>query len=265
MTAVRLLMITLLLILGCEEEGSIDQCVISEAIVSYPDPQGGREQTEKYVYFHDGVNYTEIRAHLSRDNEGSFLAEPNFIMKLTYNLGRIAEVLYISTAASDTYTEHTYTYQEPGVIVQVTNVVNGQVQSKTSSSTLFVPSPGDETCLFVNSDQVNVLAVFEMGNLTKLGFEDTAGTHEAYDTTWTFFITYGYDRLPNSARDFAYQYHLGSPNMGYCTNNMTETRLHGSPDFTIVHRNSYTLLRKWLKTWTYESTGRSISFSYTCR
>ena len=262
----RLLIIVLLLCFGCGEDRDFTQCILEEAIVSYPDPQGGRELTEKYIYFHDGENYTEIHAYLSRNNDGTFFTEPNFIMNLSYQQERIIEVIFNVTNAEDTYTRHSYTYEESIVIKRVANIVNGVQQWETITEEICVPSPTNGTYLFVNPDEADVLAIFENGNLSKFGFQDSDGTHVAYDTTWTFFITYGYDLLPNTAQDFAYQYHLKSPNMGYSLNNMTETRLHGAPDHTIIHRQSYELLAgKWLKNWTYESTGRSIAFSYSCK
>lgn len=258
------LLLLMLLGFSCSPE-RLDDCVLREAVISYPGPGSA---TEKRLYFSDGPDRLQIHGFYP-DNDGVFLENPDWVRALNYVQGKV--VLDITTHPGQPEYNHRFEFsylEEEITIISIheTEINNeGDVVVDTVYQDHFIESPGSATYLTSNEAGEDILEVYEDGNLTRIGFRSPIGTHQAYDTTWIFPIAYRYDHKPNASKNnVAIQHLIFAPNNGFCRNNMIEEILGADSADPISHKQSFQMAGSILTTWTFESTGRTVSLNYNC-
>ena len=278
----------ILLLAGCNHQDDVNTCV-DKILLNEPPCQifidvttpciiheviekvNGNE-LNKYVYYHDGLNYDRIDIYGKRAWEDEYPEQPSEIITLNYVNNKITEVTAQPSATPNIYRKTNFEYSDVSVTINFELIEDGVVTFAVSGDQLFLLNPKDSS--YISSGFFDILREYKSGNNTRFAVEADTGKCIINDQRWVFTVKTSFDLNPNVFSDYAVRFPLGKET-GYAGqfwfgNNRNNIVATVNPYMeNIVRVNCYTFLRNGNQIWIkeYEINGAQeyhYSYKYSC-
>lgn len=277
-----------LLIWGCEKEEFIDACA-DTGILNDPACQtfigvgapcmllevvkrvNGNE-LEKYVYHHNGSNFSQIDVFAKEAFQDQYPNEPAEIVNLIYENSRIKQVTVQPLATPNVQRKAYYEYSDESVKTTIELIENGVVFLTESFDQMFLVNPKDS--VYQSEGYFDILREYKDGNNTRFAVEADSGLCIINDKKWVFTVRTSYDLNPNVFSDYSVRFPLGKETgfagqfwFGNNKNNIVATIDPRSGKNKIVY--CYSFLQSddqiWIKEYEFTSAYEyNYTFRYSC-
>lgn len=278
----------ILMLSGCENDVRVDACADNVILNESPcqsfthvtPPCIIQEVTEsvdgnelrKYVYYHDGLNYSRIDIYQKGVSENEFPEDPFEIVTMTYESDQIKDVTIQPAATPTSHRKLSYEYADMKVAETFELVEGGVVTYTEHHDQLFLVDPKDS--IYLSEGDIDILREYKAGNNTRFAFEADSGQCIINKQRWVFTTKAIFDLNQNVFRNYAVRFPLGQET-GYAAqfwfgnnrNNIVATvNPHDSKDKSI---SCYTFLRNGDQVWIkeYEVDGAYLyhyTYKYSC-
>lgn len=238
-------------------------CIIQEVLTTI-----NGNQLEKYIYFHDGLNYSKIEFYYRSKQQDDYPVLPDETVIMIYEVNKIKEVVIQPSASPTTHRKYYFDYKEFEVTILFELIEEGETTFSNSYDQLFVADPKDS--IYLNEGFFDILREYKNGNNTRFAIEAEDGRCVINNQRWRFTHKMSHDSNPNVFNDYAVRFPLGRGE-GYATqfwfgtnrNNMVAAmNLLNSNDKDLY---CYTFLRNggqvWIKKYEF-ATDLSYEYSY---
>ncbi|MBL7875216.1 MAG: hypothetical protein JNL53_06105 [Cyclobacteriaceae bacterium] len=184
-------------------------CIILEVLTTI-----NGNQIEKYVYFHDGLNYSRIEVYFRSKPQDDYPVLPVETVTMSYEEDKIKEVVIQRSVNLDIQSRYSFDYKELEVTVLFELFEDGEITFTNSNNQLFVTNPKDS--VYLSEGYFDILREYRNGNNTRFAVEAVDGMCFINNQRWQFTSKMSHDANPNVFRDYAVRYPLGRGE-GYAT------------------------------------------------
>ena len=209
--------------LGCEQEKIVDACedttvlneptcqsfinVTSPCIIQEVLETINGNQLGKYVYYHDGSNYTKIEVYNRSKQTDDYPLMPDEVVTMIYENDKIKEVVILPSASPGIQKKYFFDYKELAVTISFELIEDGETTFSNSSDQLLVANPKDST--YLSEGYLDILREYKNGNNTRFAMEEKDGMCVINNQRWLFTTKMSHDSNPNVFKDYAVRFPLG--------------------------------------------------------
>ena len=177
-------------------------CIIQEVLETINGNQLG-----KYVYYHDGSNYTKIEVYNRSKQTDDYPLMPDEVVTMIYENDKIKEVVILPSASPGIQKKYFFDYKELAVTISFELIEDGETTFSNSSDQLLVANPKDST--YLSEGYLDILREYKNGNNTRFAMEEKDGMCVINNQRWLFTTKMSHDSNPNVFKDYAVRFPLG--------------------------------------------------------
>jgi hypothetical protein len=209
--------------LGCEQEKIVDACA-DTTVLNEPTCQSfinvtppciiqevletiNGNQLGKYVYYHDGSNYTKIEVYNRSKQIDDYPLMPDEAVTMIYEDDKIKEVVILPSASPGIQRKYFFDYKELAVTISFELIEDGETTFSNSYDQLLVANPKDST--YLSEGYFDILREYKNGNNTRFAMEEKDGMCVINNQRWLFTSKMSHDSNPNVFKDYAVRFPLG--------------------------------------------------------
>jgi len=241
----------------------IPPCIIQEVLTSI-----NGNQVEKYVYQHDGSNYSKIEVYYRSKAQYDYPVLPTETVTMIYSEDKIKEVVIQPSARPGTQRKYYFSYKELALTILFEVIEDGKTTFTNTNDQLYVTNPKDS--MYLSEGYFDILLEYKSGNNTRFAVEAEDGMCVINNQKWKFTSKMSHDSNPNVFKDYAVRFPMGGAE-GWATqfwfgnnrNNMVAAM--DLPDGNDKDLYCYTFLRQgdqvWIKKYEF-ATDLSFEYSY---
>lgn len=176
-------------------------CIIQEVLATI-----NGNQLEKYVYDHDGSNYSKIEVYYRSKQQDDYPVLPVETVTMIYAEDKIKEVVIQPSDRPGTQRKYYFDYKELAVTILFELIEDGKTTFTNTNDQLYVTNSKDS--MYLSEGYIDILREYKNGNNIRFAMEAEDGMCVINNQKWQFASKMSHDSNANVFKDYAVRFPL---------------------------------------------------------